>query len=131
MAKILLVDDDPATLDVITFTFVLDGHQTLTAENGREALELALQERPDVIVIDSMMPVMDGLEATKAIRNIPELADTPIIMLTAKAMDADVWAGWQAGVSSYITKPLDLGVLISEMERVGISAPCTELAKAV
>lgn len=130
MAKILLVDDDPATLDVITFTFVLDGHQTLTAENGRDAIEVALRERPDVIVIDSMMPVMDGLEATRALRDIPELADTPIIMLTAKAMDGDVWAGWQAGVSSYITKPLDLGVLVTEMERVGINGPTPELAKA-
>lgn len=123
MAKILLVDDDPATLDVITFTFVLDGHQTLGAENGREAIDVALRERPDVIVIDSMMPVMDGLEATRAIRATPELAQTPIIMLTAKAMDVDVWAGWQAGVNSYITKPLDLGVLIAEMERNGITAP--------
>ncbi len=75
-----------------------------------------------------MMPVMDGLSATRRIRETAEIADIPVIMLTAKAMDADVWAGWQAGVSSYITKPLDLCVLNDELARVGIfpDAPLTK-----
>lgn len=128
MARILIVDDDPSTLDVIEFTFIVDGHETLTAQNGEEAIALAIASQPDVIVLDSMMPVMDGLSATRRIRDTAEIADIPIIMLTAKAMDADVWAGWQAGVSSYITKPLDLCVLNDELARIGIvsDAPLTK-----
>lgn len=128
MARILIVDDDPATLDVIEFTFIVDGHETLTAQNGEQAIALAIAEQPDVIVLDSMMPVMDGLTATRRIRETAEIADIPIIMLTAKAMDADVWAGWQSGVSSYITKPLDLCVLNDELARIGIvpEAPLTK-----
>lgn len=128
MARILIVDDDPSTLDVIEFTFIVDGHETLTAQNGEEAIALAIREHPDVIVLDSMMPVMDGLSATRRIRETAEIADIPVIMLTAKAMDADVWAGWQAGVSSYITKPLDLCVLNDELARIGIvcDAPLTK-----
>jgi two-component system alkaline phosphatase synthesis response regulator PhoP len=131
MARILLVDDDPATLDVIDFAFQLEGHETFTAVNGREGVARAVELLPDLIVLDSMMPVMDGLTAARRMREIPELAETPIIMLTAKAMSSDVWAGWQAGVDSYITKPLDLQVLIAEMARIGISAPTPILAEAV
>ena len=130
MARILLVDDDPSTLDVITFTFSLEGHQTLTAENGQQAIDVARRDRPDLIVIDSMMPVMDGMTATRILRETPELCHVPIIMLTAKAMDADIWAGWQAGVSSYITKPLDVCVLIAEMERIGLGGSSRELVEA-
>lgn len=131
MARILLVDDDPATLDVIDFAFRLEGHQTYTAVNGRDGLDQALALVPDLVLLDSMMPVMDGLTAARHIRDESALADIPIIMLTAKAMSSDVWAGWQAGVDSYITKPLDLQVLLAEMARIGITAPSNILEEAV
>ncbi|MBW3657901.1 MAG: response regulator [Actinobacteria bacterium] len=128
MARILLVDDDPATLDVLDFAFQLEGHETTTAVDGQEGLEAAVTVLPDLIVLDSMMPRMDGLTAARLIRETAELDGIPIIMLTAKAMSSDIWAGWQAGVDSYITKPLDLDVLRSEMARIGIAAPAPILA---
>lgn len=118
MVRILLVDDDALTLDMLDFCMVLDGHETLRAENGREAIEAARRNRPDVIVLDSMMPVMDGLEAARRLRDDAETSGIPIIMLTARSTDADVWSGYQAGVASYVTKPLDLEVLQGEIDRL-------------
>lgn len=120
MARILLVDDDGPTLDVLTLSLTLDGHEAHRAENGRDGVALAAAIRPDLIVLDQMMPLMDGLTAARHIRATPAIADIPIVMLTAKAMESDVWAGWQAGVDSYLTKPLDLDVLTAEMSRLGI-----------
>jgi DNA-binding response OmpR family regulator len=121
MARILLVDDDGPTLDVLTLSLTLDGHEVHQARNGEEAVALAAAVRPELIVLDQMMPVMDGLTAARHIRAAAEIAQTPIVMLTAKVMESDVWAGWQAGVDSYLTKPLDLDVLTAEMARLGIS----------
>lgn len=122
MARILLVDDDGPTLDVLTLSLTLDGHETHRAQNGRDGVALAVAVRPDLIVLDQMMPVMDGLTAAKQIRATAPIAHIPIVMLTAKVMESDVWAGWQAGVDSYLTKPLDLDVLTTEMSRLGIHA---------
>ncbi|MBW3618971.1 MAG: response regulator [Actinobacteria bacterium] len=121
MARILLVDDDGPTLDVLTLSLTLDGHEAHRAENGRDGIALAAALLPDLIVLDQMMPVMDGLTAARHIRATAGIADTPIVMLTAKVMESDVWAGWQAGVDSYLTKPLDLDVLTAEMARLGIT----------
>lgn len=120
MARILLVDDDRPTLDVLTLSLTLDGYEVHHATNGAEAVELAAAVRPHLIVLDQMMPVMDGLTAARRIREMIAIAETPIVMLTAKVMEADVWAGWQAGVDSYLTKPLDLEVLTAEMLRLGV-----------
>jgi two-component system alkaline phosphatase synthesis response regulator PhoP len=116
--RILLVDDDPDTLDVLDIALELQGHEIFRAVNGREGVDQAAALRPDLIVLDSMMPVMDGLAAAREIRETPGISETPIIMLTAKAMNTDVWSGWQSGVDSYITKPLDLQVLSEEMARI-------------
>lgn len=118
MTRILLVDDDPQTLDVLDFSMVVGGHETLRAVDGRQAVELARGEQPDLIVLDSMMPVMDGLEAARQLRADAVTRAIPIVMLTAKATDDDVWAGYQAGVASYVTKPLDLEVLQGEIDRL-------------
>lgn len=116
--RILLVDDDAATLDVLDLALSLQGHDILRATDGRQGVDMALASSPDLILLDSMMPVMDGLSAAREIREHPAISRTPIIMLTAKALDSDVWTGWQAGVDSYITKPLDLTVLGEEMDRI-------------
>jgi DNA-binding response OmpR family regulator len=116
--RILLVDDDPATLDVLDFALAMEGHEVLRATDGAEGLQMARAQRPDLMIVDSMMPVMDGITMAKEIRQDPVLANAPVLMLTAKAMQNDVWAGWQAGVDSYITKPLDVDILRAEIDRV-------------
>lgn len=117
MTRILIVDDDPQTLDVLDFCLTLEGHDVLRAVNGEEALATARAENPELIVLDSMMPVMDGITAARQLREDPDTSAIPIVMLTARATDTDIWEGYQSGVASYVTKPLDLDVLQAELER--------------
>lgn len=128
MSRILLVDDDPHTLDVLDFCMMLGGHETLRAVDGREGVEVARTANPDVVVLDQMMPVMDGLEAARQLRADAATCSIPIVMLTARATDADVWAGYQAGVASYVTKPLDLEVLQGEIDRLMASGSVEAVA---
>ena len=103
--KILVVDDEPALLRLMEYVLGKAGHTMLTATNGEEALEEARRERPDLIVLDIMMPRMDGYQAAEAIRADAALKDTPIIMLSAKAQEEDIERGLEAGVDRYVTKP--------------------------
>ena len=123
MSRILIVDDDPMTLDVLDFALTLDGHTISRAVNGAGAITTARQDLPDLVVLDSMMPVTDGLTAARVLRTDEATAHIPIVMLTAKSMDADIWEGYRTGVASYVTKPLDLTVLQGEIRRLeqGIS----------
>lgn len=128
MATILVVDDDVHTLDVLTFSLGIDGHEVIRAADGRAGLALAARVRPDAIILDVMMPLVDGFTATRRLRTMPEFERTPILLLTARATDADLWEGWRAGVDSYVTKPLDVDVLYAELERLGVvptQAPVT------
>ena len=118
MARILIVDDDVPTLDVLDFCLSMEGHRVLRAENGTDAVELARREAPDLVVLDCMMPVMDGLTAARTLRGHAATSDIPIVMLTARTTDADLTAGYEAGVSSYVRKPLDLEVLFDEVARI-------------
>lgn len=120
MATILVVDDDVHTLDVLTFSLGIDGHEVIRAADGRAGLALAARVRPDAIILDVMMPLVDGFTATRRLRAMPEFERTPILLLTARATDADVWEGWRAGADSYVTKPLDVDVLYAELERLGV-----------
>lgn len=115
---VLLVDDEPPILDLLEMSLSLDGHEISRALNGGEGLRLAEERRPDLIILDTMMPVMDGLEVARRIRQDDALRAIPIIMLTAKSQETDVWRGWQSGVDSYLTKPVDLNVLRGEIERI-------------
>lgn len=129
MSRILIVDDDPHTLDVLDFSLMLDGHDVSRATNGAEAIERAMTERYDVIVLDSMMPVTDGLTAARVLADDPVTSHIPIVMLTAKNTDGDIWAGYQAGVASYVTKPLDLPILQGEIARFATAGtPCQAVA---
>jgi len=130
MATLLVVDDDIHTLDVLTFSLGLEGHEVIRAADGRAAIRLAERVRPDAIILDVMMPLVDGFTATKRLRQMPAFASTPILLLTARATDADVWEGWRAGADSYVTKPLDVEVLHDELERLGIHSPDQPLAGA-
>lgn len=120
MATLLVVDDDVHTLDVLTFSLGLEGHEIVRADDGRAALALAERIHPDAIILDVMMPLVDGFTATRRLRQLPAFAHTPIVLLTARATDADVWEGWRAGADSYVTKPLDVDVLHEELARLGV-----------
>lgn len=126
MARILVVDDDPQTLDVLDFSLALNGHEVLRAADGSEAVTVARREVPDLVLLDWMMPVMNGLLAARTLRDDPTTTEIPIIMLTALGTDADLLRGYQAGVASYLTKPLDIEVLQGEIARLGPASAVTE-----
>jgi CheY-like chemotaxis protein len=111
--RVLVVDDD--VRNIFAITSVLERHkmQVAFAENGKRGIELLKEDRPDVVLMDVMMPEMDGYETMKEIRKIPELASLPIIALTAKAMKGDREKCIEAGASDYITKPVETEQLLS------------------
>ena len=110
--RVLVADDDPDILDLLTLNLECHGYQVHPAVDGLEARDMALRLIPDLIVLDVMMPKMDGLEVLSALKAHPQTRDIPVVMLTAKASDSDVWQGWQAGADYYITKPFDLDELM-------------------
>lgn len=107
MALFLLVDDEKQVEQLVRFKLSKEGHSLDYAENGEEALKKINKstEKYDVIILDIMMPVYDGIYALKKIREISEYKNTPIIMLTAKSNESDVIKGYDLGASEYITKP--------------------------
>ncbi|HRN97975.1 MAG TPA: response regulator, partial [Flavobacterium sp.] len=111
--RILLVDDEPDILEIVGYNLSQEGYQILTASNGKEAVAIAKRELPHLIIMDVMMPDMDGMEATEAIRNIPELQNTIITFLTARNEDYSQVAGFDAGADDYITKPIKPKLLVS------------------
>ncbi len=119
MAKrILAVDDEKHILRLVQINLEKAGYLVVTASNGREALEAVALERPDLIVMDVMMPEMDGLEALKHLKDDDQTANIPVVMLTAKAQDADVFQGWQSGADLYLTKPFNPLELLTFVKRI-------------
>ncbi|UAB82160.1 response regulator transcription factor [Marixanthomonas sp. SCSIO 43207] len=114
--KILLVDDEPDILEIVGYNLSSEGYQVTTAENGKEAIKKAKKEIPHLIILDVMMPEMDGMEACEKLRNIPELAETIITFLTARGEDYSQVAGFDAGADDYITKPIKPKVLVSKVK---------------
>jgi len=104
--KILIVDDDADTVKFLNTMLTRLGYETSSARNGMEALEVAHKEHPDLIILDVMMPVMDGFEVARSLRRHPETAVTPILMFTAKAGVDDKITGYDSGVNIYLTKPI-------------------------
>lgn len=113
---ILLVDDEPDILEIIGYNLKLEGYEVVTASNGVEAIAQARIHQPQLILMDVMMPEMDGMEACEHIRNIPELADTVIAFLTARNEDYSQVAGLDAGADDYISKPIKPKVLVSKIK---------------
>lgn len=124
--EILIIDDDSDTIKLIAMLLKRRGYEVLTAARGREGLEKARAEQPNLILLDVMMPDMDGYEVTRHLRSDPELRHIPIIMFTAKAQVADKVAGFEAGVDDYLTKPIHPAELDSRVKahllRVATSA---------
>jgi len=104
---VLVVDDDPVIQKLLQVNFEMEGYAVLTASDGEEGLERARAEHPDVIVLDVMMPKMNGLEVAGALKGDKSTASIPIILLSAKAQEADMQAGKATGADDYVTKPFD------------------------
>jgi len=116
--KIMAVDDERHIVRLIQVNLERSGYQVVTAFDGQEALRKVETEKPDVIVLDVMMPKMDGFEVLKRLQANPDTREIPVIMLTAKAQDADVFRGWSSGVSAYLTKPFNPLELITFVKRI-------------
>lgn len=116
--KILLVDDEPDILEIVGYNLKKEGYKVFTATNGRDAIEVALSKNPDLIILDVMMPEMDGMETCYQMRNNPVLKDTLITFLTARGEDYSQIAGFDAGADDYITKPVKPRVLISKIKAI-------------
>ncbi|WP_034062602.1 response regulator transcription factor [Lacinutrix jangbogonensis] len=114
--KILLVDDEPDILEIVGYNLSQEGYQVLKASNGAEGVIMAKAEKPQLIVLDVMMPEMDGIEACEQIRKLPELKNTIITFLTARGEDYSQVAGFDAGADDYITKPIKPKVLVSKVK---------------
>lgn len=114
--KILLVDDEPDILEILGYNLSSEGYQIYTAENGVKALAEAKKHQPHLIILDVMMPEMDGIEACEKLRKIPELAETIITFLTARGEDYSQVAGFEAGADDYITKPIKPKILVSKVK---------------
>lgn len=118
MSTVLIVDDDPETLNVLSLYFSLIGWEVSQATNGEEALESVRDEPVDAMILDWMMPGVSGIEVARTIRADPDLHLLPIVMLTARAAERDLWTGLRHGADAYLPKPVDMDVLASEVERV-------------
>ncbi len=115
-AKVLVVDDEEYIQHILNFSFGAEGYEVITAGNGEEAIAKAKAEKPDVIVLDIMLPKMDGYEACKRLKSDPQTKGIPIILLTAKGREADRKLGSQAGADDYVVKPFSPGRLIERVE---------------
>ncbi|HVM40111.1 MAG TPA: response regulator, partial [Acidimicrobiia bacterium] len=104
---ILVADDDPVILGLLEVNFEMEGFNVVTASNGAEALDQARAARPDIVVLDVMMPKMTGHEVAAAIRDDPDIGGVPVIFVSAKAQGADVAVGMELGAVDYVTKPFD------------------------
>ncbi|MFM7321045.1 MAG: response regulator transcription factor [Armatimonadota bacterium] len=115
---ILVVEDDADILRQIAFNLERRGYGVRTAITGEEALRVMLQVRPHLLITDIMMPGMDGYELVETLRRDPELADLPVIMLTARSEDVDVTRGYAAGTDLYLTKPFRPAELLAFVDRI-------------
>ncbi len=106
-ATILVVDDDPVIQKLLSVNFEMEGYRVVCASDGLEGLQRAVSEHPDLILLDVMMPRMDGIAVVRELKSDPATAIIPVILLSAKAQATDVSGGLDAGADEYITKPFD------------------------
>ena len=114
--RILLVDDEEDILEIVGYNLEQEGFEVLTAKNGKQAIKIAKKAQPQLIIMDVMMPEIDGIEACERIRAIPELSQTIITFLPARGEDYSQLAGFEAGADDYITKPIKPKLLISKIK---------------
>lgn len=105
--KILITDDDPVIIELLQVNLQFEGYDVITAADGQEAVERAHDEHPDLMILDIMMPRMDGWTARAELLKDPRTAEIPVIFLSARAQQADLRKGYEAGVAAYVTKPFE------------------------
>jgi two-component system alkaline phosphatase synthesis response regulator PhoP len=118
MAKILIAEDERDIRDLITFTLRFAGYEVVAANNGEEAVGLAQQERPDLILMDVRMPRMTGYEACAVMKEDPNLKDIPVIFLSAKGQESEIQAGMSAGATEYLLKPFAPDQLTARIQSI-------------
>ena len=116
MTRILVVDDDPDIRELLAMTLELFGDfEVHTAADGEAGLATAIDIRPDLVVLDWMMPKWDGLEVCQRLRALPETSEIPVVLLTARAREADIHEGLDAGADDYVVKPFDVQNLVDRV----------------
>ena len=116
--KVLVCDDERHIVRLIQVNLERQGYNVVTAFDGKEGLEKIRSEKPNLVVLDVMMPYMDGFEVLKTLRREPETENLPVIMLTAKAQDKDVFEGYHYGADMYLTKPFNPMELVTFVKRI-------------
>jgi CheY-like chemotaxis protein len=123
--RVLVVDDDDVIRQLISVNLELEGFEVITAIDGQDALERVDEARPDVVTLDVMMPRLDGWEAAARLRADPKTAHIRVVLLSARAQEADLQRGESIGVDAYLTKPFDPDELISTVRRLMAAGPAT------
>ena len=116
--KILVVDDEIYIVHILDFSLGMEGYEVVTALDGEQALERARAEKPDLIVLDIMMPKLDGYETCKRLKADPETKDVPVILLSAKGRNVDQKVGFEVGADDYITKPFSPRKLVERINAI-------------
>jgi len=116
--KILVIEDDPATSRLVDYSLRHEGYQVITASNGLEGVRKALSESPDLVILDVMLPGMDGFEICHRLRSEPTTAHLPILMFSAKAQEIDKDTGIKVGADDYLTKPAAPAEIVSRVEKL-------------
>ena len=114
--KVLIIDDDPETVRLISLVLNRQGFQTLSSYNGQDGINQANREQPDLVLLDVMMPDMDGYQVTKILRNTPDTSNIPILMFSAKSQVDDRVSGYESGIDDYLTKPIHPAELIARVK---------------
>lgn len=117
-AKILIADDEPNIVVSLEYMLKREGYEVIVARDGREALDLVLRDRPDLVLLDAMMPGMSGFDVCQAIRADESLRGTKILMLTAKGRETDLARGLGVGVDAYLTKPFSTRLLRDKIQEL-------------
>ena len=123
MAKILIAEDEADIRELIVYSLTFSGFEVITAADGEEAVQKALEEKPDLVMLDVRMPKMTGYEACAEIKNSSELKDIPVVMLSAKGQESEIEAGLQVGAYEYILKPFVLDELVDKVRSIVGSSP--------
>ena len=116
MARILLAEDERQIGDMVAFKLANAGHDVVRVEDGEAALAAAARERPEVIILDVMMPILDGFSVLGRLKADPELRAIPVIMLTARGQERDILSGLQGGAADYVVKPFSLKELLARVD---------------
>ena len=116
--KILVVDDEIYIVHILDFSLGVEGYEVMTALDGEQALDKVKQEKPDLIVLDIMMPKLDGYETCKALKSDAETKDIPVILLSAKGRNVDQKVGFEVGADDYITKPFSPRKLVERINNI-------------